>query len=188
MAAVFANMPDKLIPQLESAWRKDLVELYRSGKEARLENMMHGFSVLKKLTSGYLLLQTTECSTVEMKLLPLVNNTHVLCMVTTVNGPVPDSRIAFFSTAWETLDTGDLFTPVPVARFIKEDADTDSEGCPDALFRLDMELIHYQLHPDTPTLTATFTTPLYLNEGEREKVAPYIKEPKVYTWEKYHFE
>lgn len=55
----------------------------------------------QKLTNDYLLLQTTERSTVEMKLLPLVNNTYVVCMISTVNGPVPDSRIEFFTTNWE---------------------------------------------------------------------------------------
>lgn len=66
-------MPDQYIPQLEHAWRKDLVDLYTSGKESRLKNTMNGFSTLQKLTNDYLLLQTTERSTVEMKLLPLVN-------------------------------------------------------------------------------------------------------------------
>ena len=90
MTSVFTAMPDQYIPQLEHAWRKDLVDLYTSGKESRLKNTMNGFSTLQKLTNDYLLLQTTERSTVEMKLLPLVNNTYVVCMISTVNGPVPD--------------------------------------------------------------------------------------------------
>ena len=73
-----------------------------SGKESRLKNTMNGFSALKNLTSDYLLLQVTDRSTIEMKLLPLVNNTNVICMVKTVNGPVPDSRIEFFTTEMGT--------------------------------------------------------------------------------------
>ena len=71
MDAVFVAMPDQYVPQLENAWRKDLIDLYNSGKEAKLKNTMNGFSTLKKLTDDYLLLQVTERSTVEMKLLPL---------------------------------------------------------------------------------------------------------------------
>ena len=74
MDAVFVAMPDQYVPQLENAWRKDLIDLYNSGKEAKLKNTMNGFSTLKKLTDDYLLLQVTERSTVEMKLLPLVND------------------------------------------------------------------------------------------------------------------
>ena len=40
-------MPDQYIPQLEHAWRKDLVDLYTSGKESRLKNTMNGFSTSK---------------------------------------------------------------------------------------------------------------------------------------------
>ena len=105
MDAVFVAMPDQYVPQLENAWRKDLIDLYNSGKEAKLKNTMNGFSTLKKLTDDYLLLQVTERSTVEMKLLPLVNDTYVVCMITTVYGPVPDSQVEFFTTDWKKTAT-----------------------------------------------------------------------------------
>lgn len=188
MATVFISMPDQNIPQLENAWRKDLVDLYKSGKEARLKNTMNGFSSLDSLTSDYLSLKATERSTIEMKLLPLVNNTNVICMVRTVNGPVADSQVEFFTTDWEPLAVSDLFTPVDADWFIKEDTDKNSNAFQDAASRLDMNLIQYNLSPDNLTLTATYTTPLYLSKEDRKKVTPFIKDsPKVYTWEKFHF-
>jgi len=188
MASLFAGMPDRYLPQLETAWRKDLIDLYNSGKEARLENMISGHSELKKLTPDYLLLQISERSTWEMKLLPLVNNTTIICVVSTVYGPVPDSQVMFFSPEWEPLEAEDLFNPVTANWFIKGDADKESAAYLDAISRLDMELIHYQLDPESLKLTAVYTTPEYLNKEEREKVTAYIKtEPKVYTWEKFQF-
>lgn len=188
MAAVFTAMPDQKIPQLEHAWRKDLIDLYTAGKEAKLKNTMNGYSTLQKLTPDYLLLETTERSTVEMKLLPLVNKTYVVCVVTTVNGPVPDSRVEFFTTEWQPLESEDMFVPVEAGWFLKEEADKTDPAYLDAISRLDMNLIHYTLSPDNEQLTATYTTPLYLGKEEREKVFPFIKaEPKVYMWEKFHF-
>lgn len=188
MDALFISIPDQNIPQLENAWRKDLVDLYKSGKDATLKNTMNGSSSLKKLTSDYLLLQATERSSIEMKLLPLVNNTNVICMIRTVNGPVADSQIEFFTTDWQPLAVSDLFTPVDADWFIKDDTDKNSNAFQDAASRLDMDLIQYTLSPDNQTLTATYTTPLYLSREDRKAVIPFIKEsPKVYTWEKYHF-
>lgn len=188
MDAVFAAMPDTYMPQLESAWRKDLIDLYHSGKEAKLKNTMDGFSSLQKLTDDYLLLQVTERSTVEMKLLPLVNETHVICMVTTVYGPVPDSRITFFTTEWKPLETAELFTPVSTDWYIKPDADTSSVAFVEAAARLDMDLRKYSLSPENQTLTAEYVTPQYLSETDRKAVEPFLKtEPKVYNWEKFHF-
>lgn len=188
MAPLFAAMPDQHIPQLENAWRKDLIDLYNSGKEAKLKNNMNGYSSLTKLTDNYMLLQATERSTVEMKLLPLVNNTYVLCVITTVNGPVPDSRINFYTTDWEPLNAADLYTPVSADWFIKENTDKNNASFRDAASSLDMELIKYTLSPDDFTMTATYTTPSYLSNEDRDKITPYLKEsPKVFTWEKFHF-
>lgn len=188
MDAIFVAMPDQYIPQLENAWRKDLIDLYNSGKEAKLKNTMNGFSSLQKLTSDYLLLQVTERSNVEMKLLPLVNNTNVVCVVTTVYGPVPDSQVEFYTTGWEPLDAADLYTPVSADWFIKEDADKNSTAFIANTSRLDMDLQKLSLSPDNKTLTVEYTTPQYLSKEDSKRVAPYLKEtPKVYTWEKSHF-
>lgn len=188
MKALFIAMPDQYIPQLESAWRKDLVDLYESGKEARLKNTMNGYSQLMKLTGDYMLLQTTERSTVEMKMLPLVNNTHIICMVTTIDAPISDSRIDFYTTGWEPLAASDLISPVSADWFIKEEADRTSDTYKDAMARLDMDLITYRLNPENQTLEASYTTPLYLTKAERAKITPFLKDsPKVYTWEKFQF-
>lgn len=188
MASYFVSMPDRNIPQLENAWRKDLIDLYNSGKEAKLKNTMNGFSTLEKLTADYLLLRTTERSTVEMKLFPLVNNTNVICVITTISGPVEDSRVEFFTTGWEPLATADLFTPVSADWFIKEDVDRASNDFIEAASRLDMDLIKYSLSPDSLILTATYTTPLYLDPESRGNIEPYLKDsPRVLAWEKYHF-
>lgn len=188
IASLFSNMPDEHIPQLESAWRKDLIDLYNSGKEATLKNSMEGTSKLLKLTDNYLLLQVTERSTQEMKLLPLINNTNIICLVTTVNGPVADSRVDFFTTDWHPLATEGLLSPVTTEWFLKEDADKTSDSYKDAVSRLDMELIKYNLNADDLTLTATYTTPLYLSREERDKVSVFLKDaPKVYTWDRTRF-
>lgn len=188
MASVFTAMPDQYIPQLEGAWRKDLVDLYKSGKEARLKNTMNGFSRLQKLTEDYLLLETTERTTIEMKLLPLVNKTYVVSMILTIKGPVPDSKIQFFTTDWEPLETADLFEhPITSDWYLKKGVDKEDADFQEAVSRLDMDLIHYQLSPENLTLTATYTTPQYLAKEEREKIQPYLAEPHVYKWKKYRF-
>lgn len=188
MAEVFIAMPNEYLPQLEDAWRKDLVDLYRSGEKARLKNDMGGTSELVKLTEDYLLLQSTERTTVEMKLLPLVNNTFVVCRIVTLEGPVKDSRVTFFSPEWEPLNSGDLWTPVRADWFIRTDADTLSVSYGEAISQLDMDLFHYQLNPDDYTLTQIYTTPLYTDRETQKKLKRFLKDsPKVYTWTKTYF-
>ncbi|MDR1524717.1 MAG: DUF3256 family protein [Tannerella sp.] len=189
MEEFFIKMPEGLVIQLEEAWRKDLVDLYKSGKVATLENMMQGRSTLLKLTDNYLLLQSTEYSTVEMKLLPLVNHTHIICVITTVSAPVADSRIDFYTTDWNILSAGELYTPVTADWFRKDDADRSSIAFSDANALLDIFLVKYSLDAENNTLTAEYTTPLYLDEESRQKVVPVLKDvPKKYEWKLSRFE
>lgn len=189
MATLFANMPDPMLPQLEHAWRKDLIDLYRAGKEARLKNTMNGYSTLQKLTADYLLLQVTGRSTTEIKRLPLVNGTYVICLVETVSAPVADSRVRFFTTDWQPLADHGLFTPYPAEAFLLAPADSTDATYQDARARLDMTLVHYRLSPDSLTLRATYTTPDYLSEEDRRGVLPYVRrEPLTLRWVQSRFQ
>ena len=154
-----------------------------------MKNNMNGYSTLEKLTDNYLLLQSTERTTIEMKLLPLVNNTFVICQVVTVKGPVADSRVSFFSPDWKPLDATDMLTPVAADWFIREDADKSSVTYIESTSRLDMDLFRFQLSPDDYTLTQTYTTPEYLDKETQKELKPFLKDtPKVFTWKKYSFE
>ena len=189
MATFFIQIPDRYLPHLEDAWRKDLVDLYQSGKPAVLDNTMAGRSTLQKLTSDYLFLQSTERSTLEIRFLPLINNTFIACVITTVFAPVADSRVAFFSTEWQPLSSSEIWTSANTDSFIKEDIDRNDEKYHEARSYLDMDLIHYRLDPNQLTMEAIYTTPEYLSSEERSKVKSFLKETsKVYSWRTGRFE
>lgn len=189
MADLFIKMPDASIIGLEDAWRKDLVDLYKAGKEAKLKNLMQGTSHMTQLTSDYMELQTSERSTIELKRLPLINNTYIICMITTVSAPAPDSRVDFFTTDWKKLPDTGLYIPVSAKDFIRSDVDTTDATFHDIMAALDIALFRYRLSADALTLTAEYTTPQYLNEDMREKAKPFLKKkPKIYTWKTGRFE
>jgi hypothetical protein len=189
MDELFIKMPSDIIIQLEEAWRKDLVDLYKSGKTATLENTMQGRSGLVKLTDDYLLLQSSERSVLEMKVLPLVNHTHVICMITTVSAPVADSRVYFYTTEWNPIPTEEVYTPVTADWFRKEEVDCSSIACHDAKTLLDIFLVKYNLNEEDFSLTAEYTTPLYLDDDSRGKIASLLKDvPRKYEWKSGRFE
>ncbi|MDR2146792.1 MAG: DUF3256 family protein [Tannerella sp.] len=189
VAEVFIEMPDEMIIQLEEAWRKDIIDLYKSGKPAVLTNTMQGRSELKILTDNYLLLETTERSTLELKLLPLVNNTHIICLISTCYAPAPDSKVEFYSTNWQKISGTELFTPATGAWFLKENADTASVQYGQAISLIYFDLIRYSLNANDNRLTAEFTYPQYLSEEERANLQPFLKEDrKIYEWRLSRFE
>ena len=189
MEDVFVKMPDDMIVQLEEAWRKDLVGLFKSGKVATLENTMQGKSTLLKLTNDYMLLQSTERSTVELKLLPLVNNTNIICMIVTVYAPIEDSRVSFYTTEWQDLSVEGMFTQVTEDWFRKDDVENSHPELPGLTPGLDMLLVKYSLCKENTNLTAEYMTPRYLDEESRNNVKSLLKtDPKIYKWNLGHFE
>lgn len=186
---LFTAMPDSFMPQLETAWRKDLVDLFKSGKPAKLENSMSGHSTLKALTGDYVQLQVTAASEVQLKLLPLVNNTYIICMINTVSGPVKDSRISFYTTEWKPLDSKSLFTPPTLEQFIAKGVDQTAEISQAALAPIDLLLLEYRLNASNLQLEAVLTTPQYVSKEQREALKKVIDEaPVVYKWGNSHFE
>ena len=189
MEDIFVKMPDDLVVQLEEAWKKDLIDLYKSGKIATLENTMQGKSTLQKLTNNYILLQSTEHSTVELKLLPLVNNTYIICMIETAFAPVADSRVSFYTTEWQELPSDGIFIPVAEDWFWKDDVNRLSPEFESASSRLDMFLVKYSLSAEDTSLIAEYMTPLYIDEESQKEVKVLLKTtPKVYEWKSGRFD
>ena len=188
LSTAFMNMPKDLLPHLEDDGRKALVDMYLSDKDARLQNKMGGFTSLKKLTSNYMFLQLTERSTLEMKMLPLVNDTHIICRIETMKGPVADSKVTFYSTEWKLLDSSEMLKLMPAAWFIREDVDKNSFSYIESVPQLDMVMFQLKLSPEDNSLTQIYTTPEYLDKETQKKLKPFLKEkPKVFTWNQSKF-
>src|SRR5690554_5475125 len=101
---VFKTMPIEFLPAFSDANKTMLlmdtslsVIPYPLGKIERLE-----------YTDTFLSLKTSDVGTLQLKLLPLVNNTLIISVVKTVCSNVCDSEIRFFTDKWEEIDKNNL--------------------------------------------------------------------------------
>lgn len=101
----FKDMPADLLPGLNTAMKLDMVDFFNSGKAARMLGMLGSEMELKILTEDYLMLQTSEVSNVQLKLLPQKNGGRILAVVNTVKAPAACSDLAFYSLDWQPVDT-----------------------------------------------------------------------------------
>ena len=183
MKTVFVAMPDSVTPLLTKVNREDCIDFLDSNMKAVVKNRLGNVAEMKVLTDDYVLMQTSEVGTLEMKLLPLADSTKVICMVKTVNVPVADSSVRFYTSDWsQQLDVKEfLQLPSMDAFFLPNDSLKD-----EAILtrkKADMHLMKAQLSKEDTSLTFTYTTPDYLNEEDREKLLPHLrKEPIVLRW------
>ena len=183
MKSVFVAMPDSVTPLLTKVNREDCIDFLDSNMKAVVKNRFGNVAEMKVLTDDYVLMQTSEVGTLEMKLLPLADSTKVICMVKTVNVPVADSSVRFYTSDWsQQLDVKEfLQLPSMDAFFLPNDSLKD-----EAILtrkKADMHLMKAQLSKEDTSLTFTYTTPDYLNEEDREKLLSHLrKEPIVLRW------
>ena len=183
MKSVFVAMPDSVTPLLTKVNREDCIDFLDSNMKAVVKNRFGNVAEMKVLTDDYVLMQTSEVGTLEMKLLPLADSTKVICMVKTVNVPVADSSVRLYtSDCSQQLDVKEfLQLPSMDAFFLPNDSLKD-----EAILtrkKADMHLMKAQLSKEDTSLTFTYTTPDYLNEEDREKLLPHLrKEPIVLRW------
>ena len=183
MKSVFIAMPDSITPLLTKVNKEDCVDFLDSNMKAEVKNRFDGTAEMKVLTEDYVLVQTSEIGTLEMKLLPVNDSTKVICMVKTVCASACDSEIRFYTSDWkQELDKkGYLQWPDAGTFFLPKDSLSEE----DVLIRqkADMHLMKASLSKDNPTLAFIYTTPDYLNLEDKEKLKLHLrKEPVVLEW------
>ena len=123
MKTVFVAMPDSVTPLLTKVNKEDCIDFLASDMKAVVKNRFGNVAEMKVLTDDYVLIQTSEVGTLEMKLLPVNDSTKVVCMVKTVCASACDSSIRFYASDWsKQLETNEfLQLPSKDAFFLPND-------------------------------------------------------------------
>jgi hypothetical protein len=184
---LFRAMPDSILPLLTANNRADCTDFMDSKMKAEVTNAFKEKTVMTDMTTDYIALNLSESSKWQMKVLPLKDKTKIICIVTTVYGPVADSRINFYTTSWQPCNTTDYMT-LPVADdFFKKPLSTDeNDSTYNAYIKArricDVNLIKLELNKIDSTLKATYTTLEFIGKYNAKDVIPFIKESISYNW------
>ncbi len=180
MRSLFLAAPEQLFPLLPYNSRADLVDYAEANMTARVTNLLGGVSTLLELKSDFMLLETTASSTVQMKLLPF-GNENIVCVVKSVSAEAEDSRVYFYDSHWNRLNTDDLFTMPEIREFF-----LPSDTIGHYIDMCDIYLVSLKLNSGESTLTAEYTMPHYMSEENAAAVMPLLRK-RVYNWENGRF-
>lgn len=184
MRQIFTSMPESIEPLLTKVNRADCVDFIDSNMKAVVKNRFDQDTELKVLTDNYLLLQLTDISTLEMRLLPLADSVHVICMVNTVCASACDSDVRFFDAQWKELDAKKYFQ-LPKEEQFYVPIDSMENEYRELRSKADLYVKKVSLSQDSPVLFVEYTTPQYLNEEDSCSISTYLrKEPIAFEWTK----
>ena len=188
ISELFVKLPESIGLPIACSDRLDLIDLYKAGEKATVTDSFDDSCSMLRLTDDYLQIQTGK-NTMELFLLPMINDSKIVGLIQTVCAPVCDSYLEFYTTSWKKL-AGSLFiTVADKYDFLKEEVRPKDEKVKNALVPLDISFMQLHYDPEKQELLQYYTTPDYLSETDRVKVMPYLKEtPKRFKWNLIRFE
>lgn len=200
MRTLFVQMPDSIMPFLTKNNREDCVDFIDANMLARVTNRLDTKSELLQFTSDYLHLKTSEAGSMQIKMLPFDGDT-ILCVINTVCAEACDSRIAFYTRNWQPLD-GSIYFKKPLIRDFFLDVNTPdsqqdfsddltsakkAESLDELLDIADIYLVYLTFSDRGNILTAEYTMPHYMLQGDSLRVAPHLRKLS-YRWTSRGFE
>ena len=120
MEDLFLSMPDSLLPMLDNEAKKDLLDFYKSNMEPKLPNNWGTKSKLTKMETDFLQLEEDEHGTVttSLAILPNKGKDLVVCMITTIKMPQPDSELFVYKVKRNIETDTDEWTPLDTKKII----------------------------------------------------------------------
>ena len=185
---LFVKMPESAFLTLTASDCLDLIGLFKEKGKATIKNLLGDSCSILRLTDDYLQIRTGR-NTMELFILPMINDSKTVGLIQTVCAPVCDSRLEFYTTTWKKLATYVFITYAGKYDFLREGINPEDENVKNALIPLDISFMKLNYEPDKQELQQYYTTPEYLSETDRAKVMLYLKEgPKLFKWNLTRFE
>lgn len=118
----YVNMPDVLNPTLSKQNRLELLEYHKAKLGDSIVNRFGNKAYLQKYDSinQRIIVKNTVSSTFDMALLHLDTNTQVIGLISTICGPICQSVLEFYDTAWQPIPL--QFTMPKSIEWINEEA------------------------------------------------------------------
>jgi hypothetical protein len=181
----FIKMPINLLPNLPVNSRKDLVDFYKNDRTAVMPAAFSGEMTLKKLSDDYLFLQTSDVSSLQIKLLPLNDSTKIIAFINTASAPMKNSIIRFYDTNWILLNSINVPKLTCLDFF---DAMSSGKEIKDRFEKYCMRLfVELRLEPESNTLTAISSVKEDFKIDFPKEFLPFIKDSIKLSWQRGHF-
>ena len=155
IAALVVTMPDNMTIGVTVDQKKELAVAETDSIEKKVFVINAVGDSIERLaySDDYISFKTSDAGTLQIKLLPLVNNTNIVGVITTVCGDLCDSRIDFYTTSWQPLDKSTLFPTINKNSFLKKDIDRNSVDYVNASAPVDLTPVTYNFSVKDKNIT-----------------------------------
>lgn len=183
MDEVFKTMPNDFLPAFSEADKTMLLV------DSSLSVIPYAMGEIERLaySDTFLSIKTSEVGTMQIKILPLINNTKIIALIKTVCSGICDSDIRFFTSEWEEIDKRSLLPTIPPHIFFDKNK-MDTPGFKWAVSQIDIFPLQFQFKNESNDLQVKLDIINHLSAQDVAKIEPYlVKETIDLLWNKSTF-
>ncbi len=175
---LFKSMPAELLPGVSEGNKTML--LVDTGKTA----VPYPLGEIQKVAQSddFLQIKTSDIGTTQLKLLPVSDDSVIVCLIKTVCGGVCDSHLSFYTTGWKKLES-EAFLPEVSAEIFFNSSPKKAENDKYAVSLPDIYPISAAFNEKGTDLTLIFHYKDRLTKEQIEEFEPLLKSDSVVlTW------
>lgn len=188
ISKVFMDAPDSVLFGLDLTAREKLLNTPSDTARVIVENDLGGEAQRLAISDDYLWLKTSQAGAMEIKLLPLVNNTKIIAVIYTVCKSVCDSQICFFTTDWQALEQANILPSIAKNAFLKNGIDSSDNDFVNASKALVMNPVKLSFSAKDMTLKMQSQIKEYLPADDFKLIEPYLgNQTKTLSWDRSSF-
>lgn len=176
-AGAFASAPSSVFPLLDRSTRLDMIDYFKSGSTTASKNAMDGQSRVSALSPMKIDIAMTDASSYQICLLPAKSDT-IVAVIQTLSAPARDSKISFYTSGWQRIDTP-IFQKPRIEDWLISSSEKDMTGIKSTV---PFMLAEYSYDPATLTLSLTNTLSQFLSADVYSMIAPMLHQKLVYRW------
>lgn len=165
MAEVWIDMPDSLTMYMSKSMRTELVDYVNMNVAATTKNQFGGTTKIDTLTNDYMAVSLSECSRLEMKLLPRNGKEDVICVVRTYFASAAESTMAFYGLDWHPVEDLSMPEVNQTSLVVKPDS-MSVDVFEDTKKILSPKMVEMKLSAESPSLELCYSVP---NMPEEDK-------------------
>jgi hypothetical protein len=129
-------------------------------------------------SNDFLQIRTSAVGTTQLKMLPVAEDSVIVCLIKTVCGDICDSNITFYTTDWEILQKKQ-FMPLVAAENFFDSSQKEANNYKYALSLPDIYPISAEFSDGSSDLTLRFNYREYLNDDQIAEIQPYLKSDSI---------
>lgn len=171
---LFRSMPSGLLPGVSENNKTML--LVDTGKTV----VPYAMGEVQKLrqSNDFLQIRTSAVGTTQLKMLPVAEDSVIVCLIKTVCGDICDSNITFYTTDWEILQKKQ-FMPLVAAENFFDSSQKEANNYKYALSLPDIYPISAEFSDGSSDLTLRFNYREHLNDDQIAEIQPYLKSDSI---------